>query len=95
MHKMYENLDEFGYSKEQFLLDLREGVVMVRFIKKDDSIRDMVCTLNFGKIPDDKHPKGTDKRTVHDPDNVPVFDVEKGEWRSVGISSIVYAVKQV
>jgi hypothetical protein len=88
---MYKNLEEFGYSRNEFLQNVKEGIVMVRFIKKNNSIRDMICTLNFNKIPKDKHPKNTNNRDFREKDNIPVFDLENLEWRSINISSIVYA----
>ena len=65
-----------------------EGI-WVNFEKKDGSEREMLCTLNEGLIPVDKQPKTsneTSTRTIGSA--LPVFDINKGEWRSFRWDSI-------
>lgn len=51
----------------------------VVFMKKDGTVRTMVCTTNLAFIPVDLHPQGTGKYSI----NVQrVFDLELNEWRS-------------
>ena len=72
---------------------LQNGAITVSFIKADGSVRDMNCTLDWQKIPTDKHPKGDstpvdgivrESRQRREPDehSLRVFDLEKQEWRS-------------
>ncbi len=65
---------------------LHEGVVSVHFRKKDGSTRVMKCTLNGKRIPESKHPKGTGKAS--NSGVLPVFDLEKHEWRSFRVDSV-------
>lgn len=57
----------------------------ITFVKADGTQRDMLCTLNWQKIPQDKLPKSaTVKESVetNEPEALRVFDIELGEWRS-------------
>ena len=78
----------FNSKKEKnwLLTLLREQEITVKFVKKDGSEREMLCTLSESKIPADKAPKGTEK-TKSD-DVVPVFDIENQGWRSFRWDSI-------
>jgi hypothetical protein len=72
---------------------LKEGVVNVNFTKVNGEIREMKCTLDFNRIPLDKHPKekseeNGDKSRSKNMGVVPVFDVEKSEWRSFKVDSV-------
>jgi len=62
--------------------------VMICFTKKDGTLRQMKATTNMALIPEEKHPKKVDEtdpnykpRKVNE-NIVPIFDVEKMEWRS-------------
>ena len=50
----------FNSKKEKnwLLTLLREQEITVKFVKKDGSEREMLCTLNESKIPAEKTPKG-------------------------------------
>jgi hypothetical protein len=80
-----------GERENELLSMLRssdEGI-WVNFEKKDGSEREMLCTLNEGLIPVDKQPKTsseTSTRTIGSA--LPVFDVNKGEWRSFRWDSV-------
>jgi len=64
-----------------------EDEVTIKFTKKDGTTRIMKCTLNFGKIPREDHPKEVNlpkilkllkaSKILH------VYDLEKHAWRSV------------
>jgi len=68
---------------------LHQQAITVTFVKSDGTVRDMLCTLNPYKIPQDKIPKNDvpvehlltepKRSTEH---TLRVFDLEKGEWRS-------------
>ena len=71
-----------------FLQKVRdEKQVVVRFIKKDGSLRTMICTLDFNKIPEDHRPKDVNLakilKLMERSKILHVFDVEKQAWRSV------------
>jgi hypothetical protein len=56
-----------------------KGRARVVFMKKDGSVREMICTTNLALVPADLHPKGSGKFNI----NVQrVFDLELNEWRS-------------
>ena len=73
---------------------LQKSEITVTFVKADGTDREMLCTLNWEKIPTDKAPKATPSGSVDgilqesksptDPNlnSIRVFDVEKQEWRS-------------
>lgn len=71
---------------------IKEPYVNLKFIKKDGSVRYMKCTLNFSKIPKDKHPKGVNVANIlklmQSKGIIHVFDLEKEEWRSVPFDSV-------
>lgn len=56
------------------------------FRKKDDTIRTMICTRDVGIIPITKLPKGTGSPNYK---SLPVFDLEKQDWRSFSIDSLI------
>ena len=64
-----------------------EKEVLVKFEKKDGSLRLMKCTLDFTKIPKEKLPKGVDLTKILSKIQknkiLSVFDLEKQDWRSV------------
>jgi hypothetical protein len=66
---------------------LHFGLVTVTFTKKDGSEREMVCTLDSARIPEEKLPKGSTRTKSEE--SLAVFDVEKEEWRSFRWDSIV------
>ena len=80
-------------SRDSMINYLREGVCQVTFTKKNGEERVMLGTLNFGYIPEDKHPK-SDGNADDNPgkpvntDIIKVFDTEKGEWRSFRVDSV-------
>lgn len=64
-----------------------EDEVLIKFIKKDGSVRVMNCTLNFDKIPKADRPKNVDVpkilKLVKRAKIIHVYDLEKRGWRSV------------
>ena len=71
---------------------LQATEVNVEFVKADGTLREMRCTLDWARIPDDKQPKNpgtadgivreSRQRKEQDPHSMRVFDLDKGEWRS-------------
>lgn len=78
-------------TKEELIKLLKEKVVTVKFKKKDDSIRKMVCTLSEDYLPEPEPlAEGEVKRTKKDnPNTLPVWDLEKLAWRSFRVDSVV------
>ena len=69
--------------------DLRKGILNVKFTKTNGEERDMICTLREDLIP--MVSKSQSKRLEHQLSDevVRVYDLEKEEWRSFRIDSIV------
>ena len=66
---------------------LADGVVAVKFTKKDGTDRTLMCTLSQKVIPDEYSPKGGDTRKKSG-DALAVFDVENEGWRSFRWDSV-------
>jgi hypothetical protein len=64
-----------------------EDEVTVKFRKKNNEERTMRCTLNFGKIPKEKHPKDVNLakilKLIDQHKIIHVYDLDKNDWRSV------------
>lgn len=68
---------------------LHQQAITVTFVKSDGTVRDMLCTLDLRKIPQDKIPNSdvpvehllTEPKRTNE-HSLRVFDLEKGEWRS-------------
>ena len=74
--------------KEDVLKTLRAGATTVRFTKVDGSEREMRCTLSESQIPTDKQPKTKESGSTAG-SAVRVFDLDKGEWRSFRLDSLI------
>lgn len=72
------------------LYNIKEG--KVKFVKKDGTIRIMRCTLDFTRIPKEKHPKKVDipniLKLMQNSGIIRVFDLEKNDWRSVPFAKV-------
>ena len=66
---------------------LADGVVAVKFTKKDGTDRTLMCTLSQKVIPDEYAPKGEDTRKKSS-DALAVFDIENEGWRSFRWDSV-------
>ena len=64
----------------------------VKFTKKDKTIRIMRCTLDFKKIPKEKHPKKINMskilKLMQTSGIIHVYDMEKKDWRSVPFKEV-------
>jgi hypothetical protein len=67
---------------------LRNHVCKVEFEKLDRSIRTMICTLRADKVAE-MPPSATGCARTPNPNQISVVDVEKGEWRSFRIDSVI------
>lgn len=76
--------------KENILEKLRTDEATVKFTKADGTERTMRCTLVESKIPADKRPKVSEAQTSSTVGSaVRVFDLDKGEWRSFRLMSVI------
>lgn len=75
---------------------IKDGdVVELQFVKKDGSHRLMKCTLNFKKIPKEKHPKNfkiEDILMKFKKNLITVFDLEKQDWRNIDIDTTQFII---
>ena len=74
-------------NKTELIGLLVAGPVSVTFTKADGTDRIMKCTKWMDLIPEENHPK---KESTGDntSDNITVFDLEKGGWRSFNITKV-------
>jgi len=68
---------------------LREGLVNIKFTKKNGTIRDMECTLLPFYIPEDRQPKGTGNVTGEN--ILRVYDIVEDDWRCFLVDSVLSA----
>ena len=68
---------------------LQKGVVKVKFIKKDGTERNMLCTLNPDLLPAQVDLEESVQKKTPNPDVLAVYDVEKDGWRSFRYDSII------
>lgn len=66
---------------------LREGLVNIKFTKKDGTIRDMKCTLLPFYIPEDMRPKGTG--SVTNENILRVYDITEDDWRCFFVDNVL------
>jgi hypothetical protein len=71
-----------------------EKEVVVKFTKKDGSVRIMRCTLDFNKIPKEDRPKSVDITNIlnllQNSGIIHVYDLDKKGWRSVPFQRVEY-----
>jgi hypothetical protein len=77
---------QYIHLRELIRATLKSDTVKVIFTKADGTERVIKCTLDFEIIPEDKHPKTSDKAVVENTEfkrtALRVFDVDVQEWRS-------------
>ncbi len=68
--------------------------IIIKYKKKDNTIRDMNITLNFEKIPKKDQPKDFDLtkilKLLNERKMIHVYDIEKKGWRAVIFNNIEY-----
>jgi|GEM_PF-1627400 len=71
-----------------------EEEATIKFTKKDGTIRFMVCTLDFRKVPEKDKPKKVDLpkilKLMQNSGILHVYDLEKKGWRSVPFNNVEY-----
>lgn len=76
--------------REELVERLKHYVVELTFTKKDGTRRKMRCTLNSGLI--QEYEKKTGRVKPFNEAVLPVWDVEKKEWRSINVNTIEYPI---
>lgn len=72
--------------KNDYISILQRNKGKVTFVKKDKSIRTMVCTLRPDLVPETGGGVATAKSN---PDNVVVYDLENKGWRCFNITRVI------
>lgn len=69
--------------KIELLAALSTSTMMVKFTKKDGTVRDMSCTLQESLLPE------ASTIPTNTTDVLTVFDTVKSAWRSFDVSSVL------
>lgn len=77
-----------NYSYEEIVSRLNTGVARITFLKVDGSKRVMECTLESSYLPEEYRNRGN-VLTEDVGNNIRVWDVESGGWRSFRLDSIL------
>lgn len=76
-------------TKKEFKELVKDSIVIFEFVKiSTGRERKMIGTFDPSKIPLHHHPKGTKQFRTPD-DQVCIFDLEMGEWRSFDIDTLI------
>lgn len=84
-------MDTQMISKTNLVRLLEEGVVNVKFTKKDGSVRHMKCTLFDAII--QPYERKTDRVKAQNDHIISVWDVENDGWRSINYDTIMDVYK--
>ena len=76
--------------ERQHMLDaLHAGVCVVEFVKKDNTIRKMRCTLQRDSVEAVGWTNSTSRTKTPNANQISVIDLEKNEWRSFLVDSVI------
>ena len=75
-------------TKDEMKSALHSAIRIVVFTKTTGEVRTMNCTLSEAFIPEDKRPKGG-VITGENENLLRVFDVDKKDWRSFKLDSVM------
>ena len=81
------NAEEKAEFREWLRGVLKSETVCLTFKKKDDTIREMRCTLKESELPVHEE-KTTTVVRKENLDSLPVFDLDKKEWRAFRFDSV-------
>lgn len=77
--------------REDMVAVLRENICVFNFTKADGTQRNMLCTLISDYLPERpvlEENSAPVKPRKRNPDNIVVWDVDIGDWRSFNIRSV-------
>ena len=83
--------DQFNMNKDEIREFLTHAVADVKFTKTDGTIRNMRCTLRPDYLPAPSVAESVLTKTKRDenPNIIAVWDIEKKDWRSFRIDSVI------
>ena len=81
------NGTQIEITADQLRDQLRLGVLDFSYKKTDGTLREARGTKNLDEIPEDKHPIGG---TSPGDSVITYFDLDKGAWRSVSVTTNIY-----
>jgi hypothetical protein len=77
-------------TRDDMINELRTRPCRVIFRKVNGEERDMMCTLNEEYMPENSVDTNSDKQSRgYSDDTIRVIDINKGEWRSFRIDSVI------
>lgn len=76
-------------TKDTLKEQLKKSILNVSFRKKDDTVRDMKCTLIESYLPKVEKTDEPKKEKKDNPNTVSVWDLDKNSWRSFRLDSII------
>ncbi|NDG32798.1 DUF2693 domain-containing protein [bacterium] len=88
MNVFSKEYEDHEMARDWLIGHLRYGPVTVKFKKSNGEEREMNCTLKEGIVVP-YQPK-TEKTKKQNPDILPVWDIDKNEWRSFRYDSIIH-----
>ena len=78
------------YNRDEMLNELRQRDCRVIFKKVNGEERDMMCTLREDALPEFTSDANTDEKAKgYSTETIRVVDVNKGEWRSFKVDSVI------
>ena len=80
---MYHGQEDIIMNRETLIKNLQKKAMRITFTKVDGDERVMDCTLQEHIVPATKY---TDRKKNEEV--LPVFDINKGEWRSFRLDSV-------
>jgi len=87
MNVFSRQYEEYETSRKWLVSHLKFGPVTVKFKKSNGEEREMKCTLNEGILL--PYQSKTENTKKYNPEVLPVWDIDKGEWRSFRYDSII------
>jgi hypothetical protein len=67
---------------------LNRHLCRIVFLKENGTIRDMLCTRDLRRVPEEHKPKSPDGKPKNSDKALRVFDVEKRAWRSFKLDNL-------
>lgn len=93
---MVENKNVIKSALDLIIKIREEEEVTIQFIKQDNTVRTMKCTLNFDKIPVKQRPKNFDLtkmlKLIQKSGVIHVYDLVKQDWRSIPFKTSQFLV---
>ncbi len=90
MSGMIYDTEDLLLNRDDMINELRKRDCRVIFKKANGEERDMICTLREDVIPSSSSDNNTEPKTKGYSDAaIRVIDVNKGEWRSFRVDSVV------